>query len=115
MDQHFSFDIAKYTKSDYILVGFNLFTPIEQHEFIHQKVRGRVLSHTEPENINGCEQISSFYVVLNWNQEFYKRASSEEAKKRFITVISTDNIVNYELFSVKMAIVKKAAGILVRV
>jgi len=106
MDQHFSIDIAKYTKSNTILVGFNLYEPITYGGSTHKKVIGTVISHAEPETNNEQTYISCFHVVLNWNQESYKRAKTEEEKWVYVSIIETENIINYELSAVKAVVPK---------
>lgn len=115
MDQHFSIDIAKYTKSNNILVGFNLYKPLEFGGSSHKKVIGTIISHAEPQTSNEQTFIRSFNVVLNWNKESYKRAQTEEQKQLFVSVIETENIINYELATVKTAIPKWSRPALAKV
>jgi hypothetical protein len=109
MDQHFSIDIARYTQSTNILVGFNLYKPLVIAGNTHKKVIGTIVSHSETENINGQNCIRVFYVILNWHRESYKRAQTASEKQRLISVIETDNIVSYELATIKSAIPKWSA------
>lgn len=104
MDEHFSIDIAKYTKSTTILVGFNLETPLANGHALHKKVTGSVIGHAEPEIKNGQTYISSFDVVPDWNKDAYKRAKTEEEKRTYVSFIETENIINYELSTIKAVV-----------
>jgi hypothetical protein len=97
MDQHFSADIAKYTKSNNILVGFYLNTPVHLRGNSYQKVLGTIISHATPENKNGQSYISWFKVVLKWYKTTYKNARTETEKETLISIINTENISSYEV------------------
>lgn len=114
MDQHFSIDIAKYNKSNSILVGFNLYEPVMEHGTPYKKVYGTIISHAEPETKDGQTYIASFNIVLSWNKEPYKNARTDEARERLVTCIETENIINYEFAAIKAAIPKwsKSPGLL---
>jgi hypothetical protein len=114
MDQHFSIDIAKYTKSTSILVGFNLYEPIVEHGTAYKKVFGTIISHADPETREGLTYIASFNIVLSWNKEPYKNARTEEVRNSLVSVIETENIISYEFGTIKAAIPKwsKTPGLL---
>ncbi|MES2678238.1 MAG: hypothetical protein V4635_00065 [Bacteroidota bacterium] len=113
MDEHFSIDIAKYTKSS-ILVGFNLYEPLMEHGTPYKKVFGMIISHADPETKEGQTYIASFNIVLSWNKEPYKNSRTEEARISLVSVIETENIISYEFGTIKAAIPKwsKTPGLL---